>query len=467
MLLDKKILIIFSVGLILRLLIYFLFINNHPERAFYSIDAYEYEFPAITLIEKGRYIRDCPKSIPEYFPGKCIPSNEPEIYRTPVYPLYIVLHYILFGYRSEMVIFSQNLIDSSKIFILFHISRTVGLVNPYFPSLLYALSPSALIFSQTFMTEAIQGFFLLLILFLLLKKTAGIKSALFGLTSGLLCLTHPIWLFFSLTLPLLFLIYSRSLKYFLISTFFLFLTVAPWMMRNWIIWHQVIFRHGSHVFLCEIYQRMTHQEWAPSHVDVSIFNEASERFGWGVKFSSEDEVRNFPINLTQELQIAYICRNHILKDLRHYPIELHFAGFVRSLPPFGIAHLTYLAKGDINPSRIEITKYVIPMFFEGKFVEVIREIKEKRLGLLSLFWWIFYIIGWAFRISSVLLIPFAFFKLKPKFSIMFFFVFVYALFLISTFESAQPRRFYTVEPIVFILSTGGVEFLRNFTKKSK
>ena len=450
---DKKILFIFLLAIFLRLLVFFPLIYKHPERVFYHVDAYSYEFPAIALIEKGEYVGYCPKRVLGWYAGHCVNPTQPEIYRPPVYPLYIAGHYILFGYRPEIVIFTQNIMDAMKVILIYHISRVIGLGNPYIGAILYAISPSAIIFSQALMTETMQGFILLIFLVLLFVKVSNVRSAFLGMIAGILSLTHPIWYFFALISPILVLIYTRSIRKFLLAGLFVILTISPWMIRNWLIWRQIIFRHGSHVFLCEIYLKIEKGKWLGDYRDKDIFNEASERFGWGLRFNTIDEVMSYQTNLTQELQIAKVCREKIIKNITKYPVDIHIAGFLRLFPPLGVAMLYYIITGDINPQRIEITRYIFPLIFQGKIMDAIKEIREKRLGLLPFPWMLVYLFSWILRILSFILSFISLIKVKLKFSLLLFFIFLYGTFLVTTFESAQPRRFHTVEPIIFILAS--------------
>jgi hypothetical protein len=93
----------------------------------------------------------------------------------------------------------------------------------------------------------------------------------------------------------------------------------------------------------------------------------------------------------------------------------------------------------------------VPLVLKGKILEAVREIKEKRGGLLPLPWFIIYLIAWVLRILSFMLSFVGLVKIKPKFSLLLFFIFLYGTFLITTPYAGQPRRFHTVEPIIFIL----------------
>lgn len=457
----KNILIITGLGFLIRIIFFFSYISEDPKRAFYTIDSYTYEFPAINLIEKKKYINDCPREIPEDFPEKCVPSNEPEIYRPPIYPLFIAIHYILFGERREIVIFSQNIVDSLKIPVIYLISKNLGLVGIYsfVPSIIYAVSPSATVFTQTFMTETLQGFLLLMIVLILVSGNISVKkSSLAGFLSGILSLLHPLWFFFSIALPFLTLILSRKIKNFIFCGIAAFLVISPWIIRNYMIWKIPIFRPGAHVFFCEIRDKMYKGKWIKlerQQFDLEILNKASERFGWNTKFENDEQVQNYNFDLTKQTQIANICREEIIKKFWKYPIEIHIAGFIRLLPPFGIAQLYYMTTGNIKPSSQEMTRYIIPNILEGKIKETLEEIREKRLKLLPLKLWIFYTLGWLIRISTLILSFLSIIRPKMK-PVILLFIFIYGTFIVTTFESAQPRRFYTVEPILSILSVVGL-----------
>jgi hypothetical protein len=194
-------------------------------------------------------------------------------------------------------------------------------------------------------------------------------------------------------------------------------------------------------------------KWLGDYRDKDIFNEASDRFGWGLRFNTIDEVMSYQTNLTQELQIGRVCGEKIMKNIARYPIEIHIAGFLKSFPPVGIGMMYYIITGDINPARVETTKYIVPLVLRGKILEVFKEVKEKRLGLLPLPWFIVYLIAWVLRILSFAAAFAGLIKIKSRFSLLLFFIFLYGTFLLMTLDAAQPRRFHTVEPIIFILAS--------------
>ena len=61
--------------------------------------------------------------------------------------------------------------------------------------------------------------------------------------------------------------------------------------------------------------------------DRGLINEVSHRFGLGIKFNSLDEVVNYQMNLTQQLQVIQVCGEKVIKNITRYPIEVHVAGF--------------------------------------------------------------------------------------------------------------------------------------------
>lgn len=466
---DLKIIAtITALGFVLRFTFFLAYILPDPKRSFYTIDSYTYEFPAINLLQKRRYINDCPR--PVHIPNqKCIPSEEPEIYRPPVYPIFIALHYAIFGEKRESVIATQNIIDSLKIPLIYAISRNLRFTGIYsfIPSFLYAVSPSAILFSQTFMTETLQGFLILVIIYIISSGLSIKKSALSGFLTGILSLLHPLWFFFSLILPFAIYIFSPSkkIKNLLVCGLVFLTTISPWIVRNYLIWKIIIFRPGGDVFLCEIREKMYKNQWIklePQKFDPDVLNRASKKFGWGIKFDGNTE---YPFDLTKRTQIAQICRNDILKKIWKYPIELHIGGFIRSFIPIGIAQLYYMTTGNILPSHEEITRYIIPNILEGKIKESIEDIKEKRLNLLSEKLWLFYILSWFIRIFTFVLSLITIIKPK-KITFLLIFIFFYGTFILSTFESGQSRRSYTVEPILSILCSYGLFTLMNLHQRN-
>jgi hypothetical protein len=114
----------------------------------------------------------------------------------------------------------------------------------------------------------------------------------------------------------------------------------------------------------------------------------------------------------------------------------------------------YVIRGDISPSASGETAYqVVPLVLKGKILEAIREIREKRGGLLPLPWFIIYLMAWWLRVLSFAAAFAGLIKIKPRFSLLLFFIFLYGTFLITTPYAGQPRRFHTVEPIIFILAS--------------
>jgi hypothetical protein len=54
--------------------------------------------------------------------------------------------------------------------------------------------------------------------------------------------------------------------------------------------------------------------------------------------------------------------------------------------------LHYIISGDINPARSGETAYhIVPLVLKGKILEAVREIRERRGGLLPLPWFIIYL----------------------------------------------------------------------------
>jgi hypothetical protein len=64
-----------------------------------------------------------------------------------------------------------------------------------------------------------------------------------------------------------------------------------------------------------------------------------------------------------------------------------------------------------------------------------------------------YLIAWDLRILAIAVYFAGLIKINSRFSLLLFFILLYGTFLLMTLDAAQPRRFHTVEPIIFILAS--------------
>jgi len=231
----KRLIIIFLIALSLRLT---LFLAVGPwqhkvlkERIIIS-DSYRYNKTAVNLLENNAF--SISKSSPYV----------PDIEITPIYPFFLASLYAIFGYKTYIVILSQLIIGSITCLLIYKIGRT--LFNEkiaLLASLFLAFEYSSIFFSNMLMTETLFTFLFIvhiyfLVKFLMVDNNRGlIYSAIF---LGLSTLCRPVSIYFFLFLLGTFYFHFKKnlrvgiLKYSILTLVYL-LTIAPWMIRNYIV----------------------------------------------------------------------------------------------------------------------------------------------------------------------------------------------------------------------------------------
>jgi 4-amino-4-deoxy-L-arabinose transferase-like glycosyltransferase len=182
-------LLILALALALRLFI-FSFVAADPKRSFTN-DAAGYSRIALNLLKYGVF------SSSEKAPLR------PESERTPGYPLFLLLVYALFGHLPAVVLFAQSLLGVATVYIIYRIGEvlypqeTMGL----WASLLYALEPASILYSNYFLSETLFVFIMSLgfygyFKFIKSSRTADICTAFFFLGIATLC--RPGFIYFPL-----------------------------------------------------------------------------------------------------------------------------------------------------------------------------------------------------------------------------------------------------------------------------
>jgi hypothetical protein len=157
-------------------------------------------------------------------------NSEPVTFRTPGYPAFIAAVYSVFGVREWVVMLFQVLLSTASIFLIYLIGRDIwnewaGIVA----ASLFAVDFSSIFYSSLFLSETLFLFILLGGSWLFLRH----KLPYLGLIFGISALVRPIALY--LFIPMLF--FQRNLKSGIMFAVFFFLPIAPWMARNFSIYH--------------------------------------------------------------------------------------------------------------------------------------------------------------------------------------------------------------------------------------
>jgi 4-amino-4-deoxy-L-arabinose transferase-like glycosyltransferase len=131
--------------------------------------------------------------------GRFHASEHEESLRTPGYPAFLALVQAIFGERLGFVILVQILLTLVTAWLVFRSARALGGERVGLAAVwLYALSPNALFWAGTVMTETFFAFWLALALALLIQavqRDSWRRGAASGLALGLAVLTRPIGLY--------------------------------------------------------------------------------------------------------------------------------------------------------------------------------------------------------------------------------------------------------------------------------
>jgi len=190
--------------------------NLHPEHIYFKNpnygvpDSHEYKALAINIIKKHKFSWD----------------DEPVTFRTPFYPFFISLVFLIFGIKDFPVMFFQVIFSTITVYIVYLIAKKVynekiALIS----SILFTFDPLSILYSSLYMSETIFIFLFLLSIYFFVIKNYGISALFLSLSS----LTRPI----SLYSFLIFLPFLKKIKNMIL--FFLIFSILPflWSLRNY------------------------------------------------------------------------------------------------------------------------------------------------------------------------------------------------------------------------------------------
>lgn len=163
------------------------------------------------------------------------------------YPLFLAVLFKFFG-SNILVGKIANIFLASASLVFIYLITKISL-NKQFPALismlLLAVLPLHIMYTSVLSTEVIFTAFLLVITYLImLSNTKAIKYILLGILLGLTSLIKPYMMVFQFAILTLELIETKNIKRcffnFLIISSFMVITIAPWTVRNYIVFHKLI-----------------------------------------------------------------------------------------------------------------------------------------------------------------------------------------------------------------------------------
>lgn len=169
------------------------------------------------------------------------PPFEPTLYRTPVYPYFLVGLYSIFGFHAIAVYVTQAIIGSLTCCLMYFVARFyVAVRTAFFVALVNALYPFTAYFTATKLTETLFTFLLCAAIFLIVRAYRREDSRWMcagGLMLGIAILCRPENLFFPFFLAGLFLLFHRFRKpWWKLSAVLVvsaIVVLTPWLVRNY------------------------------------------------------------------------------------------------------------------------------------------------------------------------------------------------------------------------------------------
>lgn len=223
----KIIYLILLASLLLRLFLFFIFLDN--QGFFYDDDSFGY----IQLAENLKEGRGFSWEKEEPF--------TPNSFRTPIYPFFLLLHKVIFGnYFSALI--TQSALVVASAYILFLLAESLGIKRiGEIGAAIFLFMPFSIMVSLQFLTQPLFLFTLMLAVWLwhLFLKSGQNKYFLYVLfLLPALALIRPIAIF--IYIPFLisffynqwFLSKNRFIYKSLFLVFIFFLILLPWMARN-------------------------------------------------------------------------------------------------------------------------------------------------------------------------------------------------------------------------------------------
>lgn len=177
-----------------------------------------------------------------------------EIYgaKPPLYPFFLAGIYKIFGIKPTLIQLVQIFISTITGYLIFYISQKAYSTNVgVFSLFIYSFFWESAFMSTTLLSENLYWLLLTFLIFLLVRKQKMKYKdlAVSGIVVGLLTLTRApsytillpilIW-FFVRNTSKNFSIFFKSLSQMFIICFFFFLTIAPWVYRNYTIYDRFI-----------------------------------------------------------------------------------------------------------------------------------------------------------------------------------------------------------------------------------
>jgi 4-amino-4-deoxy-L-arabinose transferase-like glycosyltransferase len=322
---KKHFLILVSLSLVVRMGLFF-FISKEPLKFYSNSDSYNYEHIALNLLHHGEFSSDTENPL------------TPNLYRTPVYPVFIAGIYALTDESPYAVVFIQLLIGSliSALMLVLakslHLSQNVG----WLAGLILALDPLITLTSYQMITETLfTGLMISAIITFSLyfrdRKWIWLVSSavLFALTS----LTRPISQYLPfLLLPLFFLAFDRSewnhvWKGILIFSSISMILTYSWAYRNY---------QTAKVWTLSAIAEQNLLYYRARDVISAEKNISEQEAAGELEQYIQTNVKKYNLSPAQEIRLMHSKATEIFLEYPVSTFKVHTKGFIKVLANPGL-----------------------------------------------------------------------------------------------------------------------------------
>lgn len=372
----------FIIALIIILVPYMtLFIYNiENQERFYMPDSGLYEELAINLLE-GR-------GFTNYY-------DEPELVRTPGYPLFVAASYFIIK-SPAFVVFLQIILLLITGTIIYKITKSLGYnQNASLVSMLaFCLSGVVLVNILFVLSEAFYTFLITLFFYFILKYHRGgeIKFLLLsGFLISIAALTRPISIYFVFILVILLIFFSsdrrRVINHVTVFAILILVILSPWLFRTYNLTGKPIFSTVSDlaiiIYVYPVYGEINGLGY--NDAIAGLLTEASEYYNWNrtidIIFDDDGLARESVEKISQarEYAVSYAVSHPLLY------LKYHLLGMILTFTPNSVNEFSYIIEG-VNRygMNIEILKNLTNLHYIGNyFVHVIFKFYEVLIAIAT------------------------------------------------------------------------------------
>ncbi|PQP35626.1 hypothetical protein C6A37_01635 [Desulfobacteraceae bacterium SEEP-SAG9] len=377
--------------------------------------------------------------------------------RTPGYPSFIAMIYLIFGVRPWVVLFIQLLLNIFSLIMVYLLSKMffnnkISIIATF----LYAIDPHVIFYSTTLLTDTLFVFLFLSSILSLIQGLSNQKALFLFLTGfflGLATLVRPISQYFIFIVLLIVLFYpdikwSFRLKAIPCFLFIFILTISPWMFRN--------YSQYGRLSLTSM-QGSTLLFWYATYVEVSKTSKTKEQVRTEFKNIAEEKgINNIDNQFAKSDIYNKIAIDYLSENINTYVIY-HIKGNLKMFANLNTKNICDFLR--LKNTKLDY-EYSATSFSNliANFLKV-KTMHEIAVGILIIF---FLLITYSsFIIGAISMIS------KKESLFLFLTLLIIFYFLSLTGIMGDARYKLPIEPFILIISANGISNILNTSSMRK